>query len=335
MDHTPTTTALADHRGPSTAGAADRLRELLDAELDFDPVARGGFINHLAMSLVAIWRLGATAEDLDRWYRAQTTDGFLVPRPRPEWLGPDTELIADKGIDAEVRRRLPALVDSPGVQLFHAIIRLEHAVDADHPGQVANALRNWEDHARPLPMPPDGEGTWSYEQVLDRIGVHARRSGGAAASGRHLHELARTDWFSSAMADLWAGPGLLAEVAAAALWVHLEQRTIGTLHLVTGTRAAQALVHLLEPGDARRLARHTAQHVAAAYVAFGAPTRPDRQELDRRRSSTTPPWDRICIAAIESMDPHVAKLVHSADWELDATGDQLFAVAAAQQTGLS
>ena len=332
MDRQDATTALADRTGRPANDPASRVHALLDAELDFDPVARGGFINHLAMSLVAIWRLGATTDDLDRWYRAQTSDGFLVPRPRPDWLAPDSERIARVGVSAEVRRRLPALVDSPGVQLFHAVIRLEHAVDADHSGQVANALHNWEDHARPLPEPPAGQGTWSFEQVVDRIGVRARQGG--TPGSRRLHEVAVTDWFSAAMADLRAGPDLLDQVAAAALWVHLEQQTIGTLHLVTGTRAARALSSLLDADDAARLAIHTAHDVAAAYVAFGAPARPDRGDLDQRHTATTIDWDEIAAAAISSGDAHVAKLVHSARWELEATGDPLYRYAAALQAGL-
>ena len=42
------------------------LARLLDDELDYRPGARGGFISHLAMSLVAARRLGATAEELQR-----------------------------------------------------------------------------------------------------------------------------------------------------------------------------------------------------------------------------------------------------------------------------
>ena len=49
--------AVHRHDDPEALGALERL---LDAELDYRPGARGGFISHLAMSLVAAVRLGAT-----------------------------------------------------------------------------------------------------------------------------------------------------------------------------------------------------------------------------------------------------------------------------------
>ena len=66
----------------------------------------------------------------------------------------------------ELARGLPALVGAPGSQLFHAPIRLELALDADHAGQVANALHNWGEHNTPLEPTPQPSGDRSYAEVL-------------------------------------------------------------------------------------------------------------------------------------------------------------------------
>lgn len=275
---------------PGPAQVADdattRLQQLLDAELAYDPVARGGYINHLAMSLVAAWRLGATADELDAWFGAQTTGDFLVPRDPPAWLGRDTARVEQRGIDAEVRDRLPALVGSPGTQFFHAIIRLEHAVDAGHAGQVANALRNWEDHA-------------------DEPGEPALRDDGRSSAE------------------------VLREVADTAVRSYLNRPNIGTLHLVTGTRAARSLVALLEEPAAVELALATAR--AVDELGGSAPARPGS---GTRLSPGLPDWRPIVRAALNSHDPHVVKLVHSSRWELERTGDLLQHQAAAVATGL-
>lgn len=65
-DTTPAALAPPDPR------ARERLAQLLDAELAFDPRARGGFVNHTAMALVAAWRLGADADELERWFDDDT-----------------------------------------------------------------------------------------------------------------------------------------------------------------------------------------------------------------------------------------------------------------------
>ena len=84
---------------PEALGAMDRL---LDAELDYRIGARSGFINHLAMSLVAAARLGATADELQRWYDEQTRGDFLLPRVRQDALAVDAERIAEASSSAKL-----------------------------------------------------------------------------------------------------------------------------------------------------------------------------------------------------------------------------------------
>ncbi len=317
--------------GPRTSSVV--LNRLLDAELGYSPRATGHFINHLAMSLVAAHRLGATDQELEGWYQSQADDGYLVPRERPEWLEPDAARIAERGIDATVAEHLPALVGSPSAQFFHAIIRLELAVDAGHPGQVANALRNWSEANTPIAPPPSGTGTATFAEVLSLLAADGQRFSGARME---LARVASSPEFARSLDQLAAHPGLLDEVAAVVIERHTDPRDFGTLHLVTGTRAARALVGLLGAASADELSLRMAQAVAAALAGSGKLT---VAATARRASSagsvTNPTADVIGRRAVESGDAHVAKLVYACLLEERTTGDPIYQEVAARQAGLT
>ncbi|NLD78386.1 MAG: questin oxidase family protein [Acidimicrobiales bacterium] len=309
------------------------LHRLLDAELDYSPQATGYFINHLAMALVAAHRLGADDAELEGWYRAQANDGYLVARERPEWLESDAAQIAERGIEATLSERLPALIGAPSAQFFHAIIRLELAVDAGHPGQVANALRNWTEVNTPIAAMPAGQGSASFADVLALIVTDAQDLSGAATD---LGRVAGVPRFAQALDQLRVHDGLLDEVATAVIAHHTEPGDFGTLHLVTGTRAARSLVGFLDRPSADELALRTAQAVAAALASFGRLTgQPDLASADRPETSTTPSsWDEISLRASTSRDAHAAKLVYACRLEEAATGDPTYRAIAARQVGL-
>lgn len=298
-----TTTHASDtttpRRSDTTADrtADDTLARLLDDELAYSPIARHGYINHLAMSLVAARRLGADSTELQRWYDAQTDGDFLVPRQRPEWLPDELADLDERGIDAVVRDRLPALVDRPGAQFFHAIIRLDLALDAAHPAQVANALRNWEhDHAHPDPL---------------------------------------DDSRSPGTGDLLAGADLdrLARIALAS---HQDPGHFGTLHLVTGVRAARAVQHHLDDAARASLTEHTARAVASALAQYDLLELLEDPAVERVEplgdaTEQGPSWSELSVGALASTDPHVAKVVYASRIEHELTGDARYLGVAARQ----
>ncbi|MDQ2677529.1 MAG: questin oxidase family protein [Actinomycetota bacterium] len=312
----------------------ETLERLLDAELDYRPGARSGFISHLAMSLVAAARLGASADELQGWYDAQTSGDFLIPRTRPTSLADPIERMRRDGIDGggierEVRRRIPAVIVAPESQFFHAPIRLELAIDAGHAAQVANALENWEAHDTPLPERPDGDGDLGITEVVRRVLAHPSAGPGSSLD---VHGVAAQDWFVAEMDGLRVDDRTLDELAAIAAASHVEPRHFGTLHLVTGTRAVRALAPYLGPDDQRELALRTAQSVAAAMVSFGA-SLPPADETAARRAAAPAEWQGLARAALDSNDPHVVKLVYASMLEEQATGDPLYRALAATQVG--
>ncbi len=336
MDTTATTTTPASGTasiewivdlGRSDAGPA--LERLLVAELDYRPGARSGFISHLAMSLVAAARLGASADELQQWYDTQTSDDFLIPRDRPDTLDGPIERMDVDGIEAEVRRRLPGVLAAPESQFFHAPIRLELAIDAGHTAQVANAFENWEAHDTPLPERPAGGGDLGVAEVVRRVLEHPDAG---AASRLDVHGVAAQPWFVAEMDRLRVDGTTLDELAALAAASHVAPGHFGTLHLVTGTRAVRALAAYLSADDRHELALRTAQALAAAMLSFGGTLPPDA-DTAARRAAAPGDWRGIASAALDSGDPHVVKLVYASMLEERATGDPLYRAIAATQTG--
>jgi hypothetical protein len=318
--------------GAGTSDAHDHdpvLERLLDAELDYDPVARRGFINHTAMALVAARRLGAGDSDLERWFRDDTTGDFLVPRARPDWLGPLSDEVRERGADVVTAERLPQLVGAPGSQLFHAVIRLELALDAGHPGQVANALRNWADHDDPLGPAPDARRDRDVASVLAAL-REERVAGRLPELG--AHELAQHPLVGELLDTLAVHDHLLDELAASVAAIHADAGDFGTLHLVTGTRAVRAVADRLDDEARRELAVRAVQAVALLWLTFGAPAPADAEQLDRRRAVPTD-WATTSRRAIDTGDHHVVKLVYAARLEHATTGDPLYGWLAAREAG--
>jgi hypothetical protein len=324
-----TRSAATPHAAPDPV-----LHDLLDQELAYDPVARRGFINHTSMALVAARRLGATDDQLASWFRGDTSSDFLVERDRPDWLVPDAAAIAARGAADTTAAALPRLVGAPGSQFLHAVIRLELALDAGHDAQVANALRNWADHSRPLSdQAPRPSGTRTFADVLTELAELL-----AAPDDRlrdlGVHDLAADPEVRAVLASLHDSPTLLDEVAAAVAAVHLADDSFGTLHLVTGTRAIRAVGALADDDTAQELRHRTAEAIAVLWLSFGAPRPVDDASLDEVRRRPTADWSAIGRAAIASGDAHVVKLVYAARLEEAATGDPLYRALAARQAGL-
>jgi len=293
---------------------AATLSRLLDAELNWGPIASGGYISHLAMGLVAAERLGASAEQLERHFHVTTSGSFLIPRERPQEVIELSTEIERRGIDAVVTERLPSMVGHPGAQFLHAAIRLDLAIDSQHPGQVANALINWSDDA--VPPEPDlaGHGDASFAEVMALV-----------ANGDRDH----------ALDHLHGSDDLLDQISDWVTAVHDDPGDFGTLHYVPGTRAVRAVVGYLDDENRRTIERRLAQALVGFTDRFGFASPAGIDELDRRRATPVPDWDELGSLAVRSQDPHIIKLTYACRLEHERDGDPLHQWVAARQTGVA
>lgn len=307
------------------------LDQLLNAELAFSTVYRRYYASHLSMSLVALEALGAPPSVLDEEFAAY--ERHAVPREDPVAVEAVRAEVDRDGIVATVRAHAPALVDGPGSQLFHAVIRLAYALDAGHPGQVAVALVDWERRNAVLPVPVPTRGSRRMHDVLASL-ADAPDVAASRHSIREVGAIAELDGFRRAVSELVIDEGTLDEVAALALHAHIAADDFFTLHMVTGAHAVRVVSEVLEGEVAERLAARAAQMMVAAYLGVGAPALPDVEELARIRRSPLPIWDEIAAAAVADRDAHVVKLTYVSRAEHRRTGDPLYQYVAARVVGL-
>ena len=316
-------TTMTDTPQDPEARVSPTLDRLLTAELEFEPDAHRGFTSHLAMGLVAAARLGADDATLQTWFQQEVNDGYLRRRAQPpEWLGKGIARIERHGIEAEVRAVAPEVVDRIG-GFFHWMIRLELALDSDHSGQVANALGDW--HRRPRPDDPivTPDGSMSVTAVLERVQSTAAEGPDTSWS--------ESDRWREGVAEAADHPDLLAEIAASVAAVHWAEDTFGTLHMVTGTRAARALEPFLGHDDRRRLAP---AHLNAVADATTHLTNPAQAPMPIPNRDALPDWDEIGPAAITTGDDHVVKLVYASQLEEAATDHPIYRAIATRAAGL-
>ena len=328
--------------------ATEPLSALLDRELRYDPrAAHGGFISHTAMAMIAAWRLGAGAAELQRWLDDDAASDFLRPRTIPSAVADQRlDLLAGRdgtGDPAATRRALtaavrsagPTIARSPLSQFFHGAIRLEYALDATHAGQVANALHNWQEHPSEFPDPTPRAAGEPRRRLLEVATELVTTAPSSSTDRGPIRQIAETEWFRDAMGQVHlTSSGLHDEVADVALRAHVAGDNFTTLHQVTGMRAVRVVGAWLAPADNDRLAAAAAQALLLTLVDLDGEL-PDDRHLDHLRREPTAAWADISEAARASGDHHVVKLAYTARREEEATGDPAYRWLAARQCGLT
>lgn len=319
---------MATDTAPRTGSAT--LARLLDEELAFSPSFQRLYSTHLAMALVALDQMGASAEVLQATFDA-TVRAELEPRDDVDVLEKRRQEVATEGIAATVRARLPALAAGPHSQLFHPMIRLAYALDVGHEGQVAAALLDWERRRQVLPVPGPTPGVRRLPDVAADLAGHPP---GTWAHTFDLDTIARRPEMQDALAGVALDEATLDDVSAFAIEAHTVADEFVTLHMVTGARALRAVSAWVDDDTAHRLVAHAVPAMAVAYAAVGAPPLLGPAALDAVRRSVLPSREAIAERAIRDHDPHVVKLTNVALVEEERTGDPLYRHSAARVVGL-
>jgi hypothetical protein len=308
------------------ASTQSNLARLLDDELTFSATFNGRYSNHLAMALVALDQLGAPSSALEATFDAYAR-GASEPREDRATLDERIIEIERDGIDATLARRIPPLAQSPGTRLFHPLIRLGYGLDADHAGQVAAALLDWEGHLLDLGIDVPAGGTRGVREVADEL---AGRADGEWGNTFDLAEVATRPEVRAAVADVHIDASTLDELSAFVIAAHVTADDFISLHLVTGARALRTVCGRLDPSVAAALIAGAVPIMLVAYAAVGAPPILGDTALDELRTAELPTRAEIAAQAARSADAHVIKLANTAVVEETRTGDRLYRVAAAR-----
>ena len=326
-------TAQAQSRPDVQARAA--LQALLDHCSALAPDLPNGYTNHLPMALHALARLGADADRLEGFAQqyltrhglawsdagrdtlpqrppARVLPGWQRLRGQPEAYGPLREAMAQglalHGTGAWVRGVLPALWPGLGAAALHGPIRVAHALQAGHAGELASALAFWASRWRPLPaVAPTDPLPWDdWVAALQAAG--GRLALPASSISHCLAEASRSPIYQVLLAR---APQALPLGEALARWVplalqgHAMTGDFTLLHLVTGLRAVRVLLPWLPPQtDAAVLWRVGVAGWLAAPLHRASPRALPAPD-------TLLGWAALRAAACAQDDDHVIKLVQA------------------------
>lgn len=334
----------------SRCDLADLLGAALVHSVEFPDV----LANHLPMILVALDRMGASADRMAAFFAAYRDRSGLLPEPAPvepvrrdRWtavLGDRTREadtrafftgeVARLGIRGALATYLPTL--SPGVagSALHPLMRLAYGVLRSDPVEVGAALGYWACCYLPLPpargAPPE---TDDPGVVLARVAaMPGLRALPVYDHLWHAIRAAAADPDFAGVVDwLRIDDGAPDRVAATALAVYAATMDFSALHAVTGAHWVRVVSAACpEP----LLLRCFWQAVAALVPSIGFPDLPTADTLETWRHRPCPDWPAIMASAVASDDEHDISLVFSASEEEKVYGDRLYRVVAARRVGL-
>ena len=330
------------------------LDQLLDDDLECDPVTVNGLTNHLPMVLIALDRLDVTDRHLSDWadrYRnrlmpRRTASEPIAPDDLPAVLGTGRRYadlllcfqreIDRSGVDDVLDRHLTGLLDGMGGAAFHGVIRLAYSVEHGRPIDIAAGLAYLADSFQPVLLAPDVPTTGRTADPAEVLVVLAEhpdlhdRSFDVSGFSRQFAEVARDPAFLRIAARLETDGDTLARVALIAHTLYRSTSNFFALHTMTATHATRIVTdRLSSPDDRHRAAGSLARAVAAAYVVIGAPT------LDDPLPATDlPGWDAIESAAGCHRDEHAIKLAYTCREEQVRWGDPRYRATAATVVGV-
>lgn len=293
------------------------LHRLLDRNLHSAQEYAGELTNHLPMALQALAELGADAARLDA-FASRYVQRVRLPqaavssaRALPDWTAALGDfdafaslrasfaaLVSERGLEGAVGAALPALWPGVAAAAFHGPIRVAHALQARHAGELAAALAYWAARWQSVPStsPEPSMDLPSWLAAAERAAGRWRSASGLIS--RRMDEASRTTDFAAFGGRLQTAQ---ADLGAAVRWaaeLYARSGNFTVLHLVTGLRAVRVLaVHAAPP--------------PSVWAAFGAAVMASGISPGGRAPASGPGWPEAVKAALASEDDHVVKLVHA------------------------
>lgn len=265
--------------------------------------------SHLPMVLIALWRLGAPPQALQRQLALWQARLPLADSPQSS-ARPPLELL---------RERLPHLLAAPETAAFHGAIRLAYAWESDHAGELAAALAAWEPGLPALgPVLPAAAGELSLREMLDEVRADPDLIMGSRRRQTIMAEMREAQALPGFAAHLPRPRLSLDELAEASLAVYLGSYDFTALHLVTGLHALRVLLRVAPAVDEGQVLRTLWRAWLAAYVAIGRPA-PDWDAVHAGRAGEGD-WDEVKPALFKSCNDHRIKLADAAREEWRARG---------------
>lgn len=309
------------------------LEQFLAAGSEFDPYYGSALLSdHLPMALLSLRRLGATDVELAAFRQRYVTrlepQRFsVIPLPADAWLGARgrrhfypalrqyfQQLLANDGTESVLRRWIPRLIGSAGIDAFHPLIRTALAVESQSAAELSCGLAYWVSAWADLPFSrPKQRERMSISEAFAALRVHpefGERPNNGAMFGEQLGRLAQMPAYGQLVN--WRGEFCdLKSLAQEAARIYLSTQLFFSLHMVTGAQAAHALSAYVEDHEAFLDALWLS--LAAAYIIIKTPGYSAFSPVMRE----PPPLNVVLAAALAHEDEHIAKLAFSAKTQWD------------------
>lgn len=318
---------LKNHGGSLSTGGrvmTPHLMALLSRVANYDAEYGDRLSNHLPMALIALNRLGADEETLERFFHAYA--GKLRPKSPPgapltqvTWTahrghhahhGALAAFFSDElnrlGAGELLRIYLPHLLPGIGGAAFHGLIRTAYGLDINAPAEIIEGLAHWADTYLPL-----GGSIGDTESSRPKALLTALR---AETGFRPLPKTSPTIFermatvaadptFDRYTAKISLSAAELPSIAEIALGAYIATRDFTALHFVTATHA----LRLILPFTSAEVAvSHFWIAFMAAYVSIGCP-----DPLPPATPADIPPWPELLGKVIQSLNDHAIKLAYT------------------------
>jgi hypothetical protein len=285
-------------------------RRLTDAGARYSPRFERLMSNHLPMTLHALATLGATEQQLDgftTYYasRLATRGSFAAFEIR---LAHYELLVRKQGAQAVLQENSDRLMPYAGADAFHGLIRLGHALAAQHEGELMHALAYWDSAGFAVhparfiwPAPVLNVDDWITQllklpastQHADFISERMQRNAQRADFAVHAFTLMVFDTYQT-----------VEQLAIALATLYACSANFTVLHGLTSLWALRmALPYCAQPEQA---VREYSAALAAALLSAGRGV----HTVHPCPTTPTADWLQVIAAACCSLDDHVPKLVY-------------------------
>jgi hypothetical protein len=313
---------------------------LLERSKRFAPLYGDRLANHLPMTLIALERMGAPVENMERAFGANARqlrlrDADISPvADAADWLGKGRNAgglelyfqacVARDGLGAVLRDWAPRLLPGVSASAFHCLIRLAYAIDAGEQDEVCAALAYWVMEYVTLDLPLDTVG-----RVDDSPAAIAARLAVAVAGHAPWDGIIIDRMRQAARHPGVAGTAIqpsvldLRQVAQFALGAYHAREDFTLLHTVTACHAFRQV--LPYAGEPRRALRYLWEAVVVATLTV----EPAAEATPAAAADID--WPACMAQAAQATDAHVVKLCWSAYCEHLAYGDPRYLAIAARK----
>jgi len=294
-----------------------------------------GLSNHLPMALIALYRLGASIEELNRFFNAYLpnlrplteADNTITPENFKKYLGTHCdnsawihffqEEVEERGLAETLNEYLPKLMPGVAAAAMHPMIRLGYALDIGSEEEAIHALGAWGYSYIPLAVVVEPKGQLTPEEVFLVIqgspDLASQPTPDGLITGQLIECSARPS-FQEVVCQANPEAFHLGEFARLARLFYLaSDGDFTALHCVTSLHAYRNLLPYICEKEATRWLWPI---LCAAYISRGTPR---LLPVEKSEGSS---WDQVISSCISSNDDHAIKLAYTSLSESKYHGEE-------------